>query len=117
MHSAKICSVESSLAKLDSPNSEIGGSKISRTSGKSSETTTADPDDWRIPLIHYLKKPNHITNRKVQWQGLKYVILDNTLYRRTIDGLLLKCLGLDQSKIAIGRFMKAFVVPISQHTR
>jgi hypothetical protein len=26
-------------------------------------------------------------------------MLDNTLYRRTIDGLLLKCLGLDQSKI------------------
>jgi hypothetical protein len=32
---------------------------------------------------------------------LKYVILDNTLYRRTIDGLLLKCLGSDQSKIAM----------------
>jgi hypothetical protein len=28
-------------------------------------------------------------------------MLDNTLYRRTIDGLLLKCLGLDQSKIAM----------------
>jgi hypothetical protein len=29
-------------------------------------------------------------------------MLDNTLYRRTIDVLLLKCLGLDQSKIAMG---------------
>jgi hypothetical protein len=29
-------------------------------------------------------------------------MLDNTLYRRTIDGLLFKCLGLDQSKIAMG---------------
>jgi hypothetical protein len=29
-------------------------------------------------------------------------MLDNTLYRRTIDGLLLKCLGLDQFKIAMG---------------
>jgi hypothetical protein len=28
-------------------------------------------------------------------------MLDNTLYRRTIDGLLLKCLGSDQSKIAM----------------
>jgi transposase InsO family protein len=35
-------------------------------------------------------------------QALKYVMLDNTLYRRTIDGLLLKCLGSDQSKIVIG---------------
>jgi hypothetical protein len=29
-------------------------------------------------------------------------MLDNTLYRRTIDDLFLKCLGLDQSKIAMG---------------
>jgi hypothetical protein len=29
-------------------------------------------------------------------------MLDNTLYRRTIDSLLLKCLGSDQSKIAMG---------------
>jgi hypothetical protein len=28
-------------------------------------------------------------------------MLDNTLYHRTIDGLLLKCLGSDQSKIAM----------------
>jgi hypothetical protein len=28
-------------------------------------------------------------------------MLDNTLYRRTIDDLLLKCLGSDQSKIAM----------------
>jgi hypothetical protein len=29
-------------------------------------------------------------------------VLDGVLYHRTIDGLLLKCLGLDQSKIAMG---------------
>jgi hypothetical protein len=29
-------------------------------------------------------------------------MIDNTLYLRTIDGLLLKCLGSDQSKIAMG---------------
>jgi hypothetical protein len=29
-------------------------------------------------------------------------MLDNTLYHRTIDGLLLKCLSLDLSKIAVG---------------
>jgi hypothetical protein len=29
-------------------------------------------------------------------------MFDNTLYRQTIDGLLLKCLGLDQSRIAMG---------------
>jgi hypothetical protein len=67
-----------------------------------SETMTVNPEDWRTPLIRYLENPGHIADRKVQRQGLKYVILDNTLYRQTIDGLLFKCLGSDQSKIAMG---------------
>jgi hypothetical protein len=97
MCSAKICSAERSSTKLVSLISETGWSRISRTSDKSSETTTTDPDDWRTPLIRYLENPHHIAGRKVWWQALKYVILDNTLYRRTIDDLLLKCLGSDQS--------------------
>jgi hypothetical protein len=89
MRSAKICSAEPSSAKPDSLVSETGGSKISRTSDKSSETMTTDPDDWRTPLIRYLENSGHIVDRKVRRQALKYVILDNTLYHRTIDGLLL----------------------------
>jgi hypothetical protein len=106
MHSAKICSAQPSSAKSDSLISETRGSKISRTSGKSSETMTADADDWRTPLVHYLENPCHIADRKVRRQALKYVMLDNTLYRRTVDVLLLKCLGLDQSKIAMGEVHK-----------
>jgi hypothetical protein len=60
------------------------------------------PNDWRTPLVHYLENPGHIADRKVQSQALKYVMVDNTLYRRTINGLLLKCLGSDQSRIAMG---------------
>ena len=59
-------------------------------------------DDWRTPLIKYLENPAVLTNRKVRRQALKYVLLDHDLYRRTIEGLLLKCLGPDQSKIAMG---------------
>jgi hypothetical protein len=102
MHSARICSAEPSSAKLNRPVSESGGFKISRTSDKSSETTMADPDDWRTPLVHYLENPGHIVDRKIQWQALKYVMIDNTLYHQTIDGLLLKCLGSNQSRIAMG---------------
>jgi hypothetical protein len=50
--------------------------------------------------------PGHIADRKVRRQALKYVMLDNTLYRQTIDGLLLKCLGSDQSKITVGEVHK-----------
>jgi hypothetical protein len=101
MCSVTICSVEPSSAKLDSPVSKTGGLRISRTSDESSETMTVDPDDWRTPLVCYLENSGHITDRKVRCQALKYAILDSALYRRTIDGLLLKCFGLGQSKIAM----------------
>jgi hypothetical protein len=81
MHSMTICSAESSSAKLDGPVSEIGGSKNSGKSGEASEMTTIDPDNWRTPLVRYLENPSHISDRKVRWQALKYVMLDNTLYR------------------------------------
>jgi hypothetical protein len=102
MHSARICSSGPNLAEPDSLVSKTGGSRISRTSGKISKTTTVGPDNWRTPLVRYLDNPGHIADRKVWWQALKYVMLDNTLYHRTIDDLLLKCLGSDQSKIPMG---------------
>jgi hypothetical protein len=43
-------------------------------------------------------------------------MLDNTLYCQIVDDLLLKCLG-SESKIAMCRFMKVFVVLINQHIR
>jgi hypothetical protein len=67
---------------------------------------TADLDDWRTPMVRYLENPGHITVRKVQRQALKYVMPDKTLYHQTTDGLLLKCLGSDQSKIAMGEVHK-----------
>jgi hypothetical protein len=82
-------------AKLDGPSSETGGSGISRNSNKSSKTMTFNHNDWRTPLVHYLENPDHIADRKVQRQALKYVVLDGVLYHRTIDSLLLKWLRLD----------------------
>jgi hypothetical protein len=97
-----IYSGEPSSAKSDGPVSEIRGSEISRILDESSEMTTVNPDDWKTPLLHYLENHGHIADRKVWRQALKYVMLDNTLYHQTIDGLLLKCLGSNQSKIAMG---------------
>jgi hypothetical protein len=52
-------------------------------------------------LVHYLENLDHTVDRKVCQQASKYVVLDNTPYYRNIDGLLLKCLGSDQSRIAM----------------
>jgi hypothetical protein len=65
------------------------------------ETATVEPVDWRTPPIRYLAKPGHVIDTKVRRQALKYVLLDHDLHHRTIDGLLLSCLGSDQSKVAM----------------
>jgi hypothetical protein len=102
MHCVIVCSAEPSLAKPDVPVSKTGGSGICKILDEVSKMTMTEHDDWRTPLVRYLENPDYITDRKLQQQALKYVMLDNTLYHRTIDGLLLKCLVLDQSKIAMG---------------
>jgi hypothetical protein len=106
MHSAVVYFAEPSLAKPDVPVSKTGGSKISRISDEASKMTTTDPDDWKTPLVHYLENLSHITDTKLQQQVLKYIVLDNACYRRTIDDLLLKYLSPDQSKIVIGEVHK-----------
>jgi hypothetical protein len=75
MHSAAVYSAEPDLAKLDGLILETGGSRISKNSDDSSETTTINSNDWRSPLVHYLENPGHIVDRKVRWQVLKYVML------------------------------------------
>jgi hypothetical protein len=40
-------------------------------------------------------------DKKIKWQVLKYTSLDDDLYRRTIDDMLLKFLGEEQAKVAV----------------
>jgi hypothetical protein len=48
---------------------------------------------WRLPLLECIRDLGNTMDKKVKRQVLKYMSLDNDLYRRTIDGVLLKCLG------------------------
>jgi hypothetical protein len=57
--------------------------------------------DWRLPLLECIRDPGKITDKKVKRQVLKYTPLDDNLYQRTIDGMLLKCLGEEQAKVAV----------------
>jgi hypothetical protein len=81
MHSAKICSVESSLAKSDVLESKTRGSSISSGSDDLGKTVMIEPEDWRAPLVCYLENPGHAIDRKVQRQALTYILLDHDLYR------------------------------------
>jgi len=59
-------------------------------------------DDWRRETIDYLKDPSKKVERRVRFQATKYVLLEEELYYRTIDGVLLKCLSDDESKSLMG---------------
>jgi hypothetical protein len=62
VHSAIVCSAEPSSTKLDILVSKIRGSEISRILDEASKITTADPDDWRTPLVRYLENTGHIAD-------------------------------------------------------
>jgi len=59
-------------------------------------------DDWRTDIINYLKDPSKKVERRVWFQATKYVLLEDELYYRTIDGILLRCLGDDEAKNLMG---------------
>ncbi|CAN6686524.1 unnamed protein product [Malus baccata var. baccata] len=54
-------------------------------------------EDWRAPIIHHLKDPSSPTSKKNRQQATKYVLWAKNLLRKTPDGLLLKCLGQEES--------------------
>jgi hypothetical protein len=57
--------------------------------------------DWRLPPLKCIKDPRKTTDKKAKRQVLKYMSIDGELYRRTIDGMLLKCLGEEQAKVVV----------------
>jgi hypothetical protein len=57
--------------------------------------------DWRLSLLECSRDLGKTTDKKVKQQVLKYTSLADDLYRRTIDGMLLKCFGEEQAKVAV----------------
>jgi hypothetical protein len=45
--------------------------------------------------------PSGVKDHKMQREVLKYTLLDEELYRRIVDGVLLKCLDQEQVKVAM----------------
>ena len=65
-------------------------------------TSAVDADDWRTEIADYLRDPSKKVERRVRFQATKYVLLDDELYYRTLDGVLLRCLSNDESKSLMG---------------
>ncbi|XP_050894658.1 uncharacterized protein LOC127101322 [Lathyrus oleraceus] len=57
--------------------------------------------DWRNPIFYYLKDPSIDTERKTKYRALSYVLIGNELFKKTLEGILLKCLGENEACLAL----------------
>ena len=65
----------------------------------SSETSN---NDWRVEIADYLRNPSQKVTRKLRYKSTKYVLLDDQLYYKIVDGVLLKCLNQEEAKVLMG---------------
>ena len=49
--------------------------------------------DWRTKFKEYLENPNKRVPHKTKAQAHNFILLEEELYRKGFDGLLLKCLS------------------------
>jgi hypothetical protein len=70
-------------------------------SGKTSSDVGANLYDWRTPLLIYLRDPNAKVDKSVRRSAFQVCVHNDELYRKTVEDLLLKCLGSDQTRVAI----------------
>lgn len=65
-------------------------------------TNEIQAGDWRKPLLDYLTNPAPRENRKIKYQATKFVVINNDLFRRSKEGIILQCLGLPESMRVMG---------------
>jgi hypothetical protein len=53
-------------------------------------------DDWRKEFVDYLASRK--VSRKLRYKAIKFVLLDGHLFYKSLDGLLLQCLGPEEAK-------------------
>ena len=58
-------------------------------------------NDWRKPLVDYLRHPTGSNDRKVKYLTLIYVLLEVELFKKTAEGVLLKRLGESETYIVV----------------
>jgi ribonuclease HI len=49
--------------------------------------------DWRADIFNYLKDLAQGAPKRIRYKAMKYVLIGDDIFYRTLEGLLLKCLG------------------------
>jgi hypothetical protein len=59
-------------------------------------------NDWCSEIIDYLRNSLQKVSRNLRYKSIKYVMLDDQLYYKTVDGVLLKCLNPEDTRVLMG---------------
>jgi hypothetical protein len=86
----------------DRPREDAGPSGVTRKVLLiDSADNEVDACDWRTPITNYLRNPNVRTYKNIRHTTFKYVLMSDELYRRTVNDVLLKCLGPNDAILAM----------------
>jgi hypothetical protein len=55
-------------------------------------------DDWGKEIADYMENQSRKVSRKLRYNAIKFVLLDGRLYYKSMDGVLLQCLGQEEVK-------------------
>ena len=93
----------------DAPTGLTAQTGLTGQTAENSESATtsnskgkAEIADWGVPIVIYLNDPGHGAERNIRCLTFKYILIDDELYRRTAEDVLLKCLDSDQARVAMG---------------
>lgn len=67
--------------------------------------------------MEYLDNPTRSTGRKVKYKSLSYVVMGNKLFKKTLEGILLKCLSEGEAYLAVSNVHVGPVTPIQSDTK
>jgi ribonuclease HI len=48
-------------------------------------------EDWRKEIVDYLEDPSRKVSKKLRYKAIKFVLLDGSLFYKSLDGVLLQC--------------------------
>lgn len=62
-------------------------------------TLEVGKEDWRSPIISYLRSPSGCTNNALKLKARRYVLIeeDKCLFKHGADGILLKCISTEEA--------------------
>jgi hypothetical protein len=76
--------------------------ELSNWPGKTFSDVGTNLYNWRTPLLIYLRDPSAKVDKSVQRSAFQVCVHNDELYRRTTGDLLLKWLGSDKARVAMG---------------